>query len=104
MPNPDERAPMTAQMQDLINRLDLPVLPRPFVPMPTRSVSDYTAEELVSRAVRNARPRECGESPRWAAVSSTFALGSTFAAQLCRIHGLDPDEMVSGPRCISCNP
>jgi hypothetical protein len=69
-----------------------------------RSVSDYTAEELVSRAVRNARPHACGESPRWVAIQDTFALGSTYSIQLCRIHGLDPEEKVSGPRCISCNP
>jgi len=67
-------------------------------------VTDYSPESMVVRAIRNAKPRQCGEAPRWVAVMDTFALGSTFAAQLCRIHGLDPDEMVSGPRCISCNP
>lgn len=65
-----------------------------YTPPKPRSVSDYTAEELVSRAVRNARPHECGESPRWVAIQDTFALGSTYSIQLCRIHGLDPDEKV----------
>jgi hypothetical protein len=67
-------------------------------------VTDYSQESLVERAVRNARPRECGEVPRWAAVSDAFGLGSTYSIELCRIHGLDPDEKVSGPTCRSCNP
>ena len=59
-----------------------------------RSISD---EELLNRAVRNARSRDCrkGERhPRWVAVVDAFALGSSFASQLCRRFGLDPDEMV----------
>lgn len=67
-------------------------------------VTDYTPESMVERAVRNARPHRCGDAPRWVAVQDTFALGSTYARELCRVHGLDPDEKVSGPRCISCNP
>ena len=68
------------------------------------SVTDIPNEDLVARAVKNARPRTCGESPRWVAVGDTFALGSTYSIELCRIHGLDPHEKVNGPRCISCNP
>lgn len=67
-------------------------------------VASIRPEALVKRAVINARPRICGESPRWVAVMDAFALGSTFATQLCRAHGLDPDEIVSGPRCVACNP
>jgi len=68
------------------------------------SVRDYSMESMVERAVRNARPHKCGPSPRWVAVMDTFALGSTFAYELCRIHGLDPEEEVIGPRCLACEP
>jgi hypothetical protein len=71
---------------------------------PSPSVQDYSLESMVERAVRNARPHKCGSSPRWVAVVDTFALGSTFAYELCRNHGLDPDEEVSGPRCLACDP
>ena len=59
-----------------------------------RSIAD---EKLLERAVRNARSREHrkGEKhPRWVAVMDAFALGSTFATQLCARFGFDPDEMV----------
>ena len=56
------------------------------------SVTNYTDRELVARAVRGARPRKAGRSPRWVAVKDTFGLGSTYAHELCRLHGLDPDE------------
>lgn len=68
------------------------------------TVASISAEALVKRAVMNAKPRTCGDSPRWVAVMDTFALGSTYATQLCRAHGLDPDAVVSGPRCVACNP
>ncbi len=64
----------------------------------------YTFEKLVKRAVRNARPRLAGTSPRWVAVMDTFATGSTVAIEICRAFDLDPNETVSGVRCISCNP
>lgn len=67
-------------------------------------VSDYTHEQLVERAVRNAKPRTAGTSPRWVAVGDTFGIGSTYAHELCRLHGLDPCEEVSGARCIACDP
>ena len=65
---------------------------------------DYSDKEMVIRAIRNAKPRICGSSPRWVAVMDAFALGSTYARELCILHSLDPDEEVSGPRCLSCNP
>ena len=68
------------------------------------SVTNISDHELVARAIKNARPKTCGESPRWVAVSDTFALGSTYSSELCRVYGVDPYEMVNGPRCISCNP
>lgn len=62
-----------------------------------RDVSHIPDEVLLERAVHSARAwdRRRGEKhPRWVAVMDAFALGSTFAAQLCRRFGLDPDEMV----------
>lgn len=60
-------------------------------------VSDIPDAELLERAVRNARSRNARRGHRhvrWSAVSDAFALGSTYAAQLCVRFGLDPDEMV----------
>ena len=68
------------------------------------TLHDYTDENLVRRAVMNAKPREAGESPRWVAVMDTFGLGSTYAHDMCRLYGLDPDEVVSGVKCRACNP
>ncbi len=72
--------------------------------MVSMPVTDYTDKSLVARAVRNAKPNKNGPSPRWVAVMDTFALGSTYAVELCRTHELDPDEEISGVTCISCNP
>lgn len=75
-------------------------LPTPYMPLATRrtpSVADYSDEDLLRRAVRNARdPNKRGRSnaARWVHVMEVFALGSTYAAQLCRRFDLDPDEMV----------
>ena len=63
-----------------------------------------TFATLVERAIRNAKPRLNGESPRWVAVMDTFATGSTLAKELCKTYDLDPDEMVPGVRCIGCDP
>jgi hypothetical protein len=63
----------------------------------SRSVTDIDATELIGRAVRNARARDRRKGqkhPRWVAVMDAFALGSGFAHELCRVHGLDPDELV----------
>lgn len=69
------------------------------------TVASISADDLVKRAVMNAKPRHPGEWPRWVAVMDTFALGSTYATQLCRAHGLDPDQMILCPvRCLSCEP
>jgi hypothetical protein len=68
------------------------------------SVKEYTQEDLVKRAMRNAFPRVCGDAPRWVAVMDTFGLGATYAVELCNIHRLDPEEKVSGAKCLACNP
>lgn len=64
------------------------------------AVHVYTVElsdaDLLGRAVKGARKRGRNGEPhwRWVAVMDAFALGSTYAQQLCRRFGLDPDEMV----------
>ena len=61
------------------------------------TVSGIPDEDLLRRAVRGARARDVRKGvkhPRWTAVMDAFALGSTFAYQLCRRFDLDPDEMV----------
>ena len=50
-------------------------------------------EELLRRAVTNARPRE-GLRVRWGVIGALFCLGSNSAIALCRIFEVDPDEMV----------
>jgi len=64
---------------------------------------DYTHESLVERAMRNAKPRNLGPAQRWVAVMDTFATGSTMAWELCKRFGLDPEEVVAGVHCPSCN-
>ncbi len=54
-------------------------------------------DELLARAVRNARDRRSrkgAQHPRWVAVMDSFALGSTYSRALCRRFFLDPDELV----------
>lgn len=54
-------------------------------------------EELVRRATGSARSRNLRKGmkhPRWVAVMDAFALGSTYAHDLCRRFNLDPDELV----------
>lgn len=60
------------------------------------SVADISDDTLLRRAVISARSRDKGhvKHPRWVAVMDAFALGSTYAHQLCRRFGVDPDEMV----------
>ncbi len=61
--------------------------------MTDRTVHDIPDADLLRRVVRNIvtkRPRR--QEFAWAAVAEAFGLGSTFAAQLCRRFGLDPDS------------
>jgi len=58
-----------------------------------RTVHEIPDADLLRRVVHNIvtkRPRR--QEFAWAAVSDAFGLGSTFAAQLCRRFGLDPDS------------
>ena len=56
------------------------------------SISD---EELLRRAMTSARGPRGLPVERWVAVKYTFAVGSTFARQLCLRFDLNPDEKVS---------
>lgn len=64
--------------------------------MPT--VRDIPDDELLKRAVKSARSREYPKGRkhwRWVAVMDAFALGSTYAHQLCRRFDFDPEEYVT---------
>ena len=64
---------------------------------------ELTAESLVERAVRNAMPRELGGTEiRWSVVGDAFGLGSTYATELCRKFGLDPNDQLRCPVCSTC--
>jgi hypothetical protein len=61
------------------------------------SVREIPDEKLLERAVRSCRDRSANKGvrhPRWVAVMDAFALGSSYAHELCRRFGLDPDEQV----------
>lgn len=63
-----------------------------------RSVNDVPDNVLLGRAVRGIRNVRGGRRPkvvRWSVVAERFALGSTYAAQLCRRYGVEPDEIVN---------
>ena len=53
-------------------------------------LNELTAENLVARAVVNAKPELSGET-NCITISKAFALGSTYSAQLCEKFGIDPD-------------
>lgn len=66
-------------------------------PAMSETFNEIPLEELVRRATRNARSRTARKGqkhPRWVAVMDTFALGSTYAHDLCRRFNLDPDELI----------
>lgn len=60
----------------------------------TRTVASIPDEELLRRAVKNARPHQGRKAPLWSAVMDTFLLGSTFAHQLCLRFGEEPERTV----------
>ena len=77
------------------------VLPKTGLEAAPDTVSDIPDDQLLERAVKSARPRK-GRVPRWAAVSDTFALGSTFSIQLCLRFGLDPDQQIGRSGIVRC--
>lgn len=59
----------------------------------TGTVYDIPDEELLRRAVQASAARRRGKL-RFAIVMHRFWLGSTYASQLCRWFGYDPDQHV----------
>lgn len=57
----------------------------------TGTVTDIPDSELLRRAVIAAVNRGRKRGPAWAMVTEVFGLGSTYAGQLCRRFGVDPD-------------
>lgn len=62
------------------------------------SIVMYPDAELVKRAMMNISPPPGHTMPRWAVVLRTFGMGSTFSKELCRLHGLDPDQELTGSK------
>lgn len=62
------------------------------------SVNDIADAELIRRVIEGVRklPRSsrARTEPLWSRVGDRFCLGSTYAMQLCRRFGFDPDEQV----------
>ncbi len=56
----------------------------------TGTVADYSDDQLLSRAVWHCVASR-GRMPAWTRVSRVFGLGSTYASQLCRRFGFDPE-------------
>lgn len=60
-----------------------------------RNVTTIPKRELLKRAVGSARDRNRRHKhPRWVGVMWCFALGRTYANQLCELYGFNPDEEV----------
>lgn len=61
-------------------------------------VNDIPDNELLQRVLRSLHRRgRRRRAPLWAIVADEFALGSTYAGQLCRRFELDPDDSVRRP-------
>lgn len=62
------------------------------------SVNDIDDAELIRRVIsgqrRVPRRKSVRTKPLWTKVGDRFCLGSTYAMQLCRRFGYDPDEQV----------
>ena len=54
-------------------------------------VRQIPESELIRRVIASLKPTR--NFPLWVKVMDTFALGSTYATELCRIHGFNPDAM-----------
>ncbi len=63
-------------------------------------VSEIPDAELIRRVIAGQRrlPRRASirTRPLWSKVGDRFCLGSTYAMQLCRRFGFNPDEQVLG--------
>lgn len=55
-------------------------------------VNDIPDAELIRRVIDRCKSKRRGrKQPLWASVGDHFCLGSTYAAQLCRRFGFNPD-------------
>lgn len=59
-------------------------------------VNDIADAELIRRVIsgiagRRPRTKNTRRAPLWRPVGDAFCLGSSYAAQLCRRFGFDPD-------------
>lgn len=91
-PRRRRRHPIALSLDAILEGKAIPLERRP-----DATVASIPDEELLRRAVETARARPVGRrkpQPRWVAVMGAFMLGSTYAHQLCRRFGLDPDEEV----------
>lgn len=59
---------------------------------------EFSAEDLLCRAVRNARPQSRVPVQRWVLIKDVFAVGSTVARAMCVLADRDPDEELRKPR------
>ena len=57
----------------------------------TGTVADIPDGDLLKRALTNAIRTKGKRRPAWVKVQEAFGLGSTYASQLCRRFGFDPD-------------
>ena len=55
------------------------------------TVADIPDNELLRRVVQTVTRKPRRQEFAWAAVMTAFGLGSTYASQLCRRFGIDPD-------------
>ncbi len=55
---------------------------------------EYREEELLRRAVRNAKVPRRNVHPRWVHIKDVFSVGSGVASAICRRFKLDPDEVI----------
>jgi hypothetical protein len=79
--------------------------PEPATTQPERSgdavktVEDVPTDRLIWCGIANQRPTRT--KPLWVCVMDAFGLGSTFAHQLCRKHGFDPDATSKKNRMLA---
>ena len=60
-------------------------------------------KELLRRAIEySCAPVGAEKIPRWVCVRDIFNVGSTTATRLCVETGVDPEELLSSPRCENC--
>jgi hypothetical protein len=64
-----------------------------------KTVEDVPTDRLIWCGIASQRPTRT--KPLWVCVMDVFGLGSTFANQLCRKHGFDPDATSNKSRMLA---